>query len=94
MAPEVTYSKGCLESDIWSLGIVYYECIHNTLPYHSINYDKSNFHQLFEKIRNDNIMIRLDLDLSIIGIFKIMLSRDTSIRKNCYHKIYEIIKGI
>lgn len=92
MAPEVTYSKGCLESDIWSLGIVYYECIHNTLPYHSINYD--NLHQLFEQIRTKHIMINLDFDLSIIGIFKIMLSRYIDVRKKCYNKIYSLIKNI
>ena len=94
MAPEVTHREGCLESDIWSLGLVYYECIHKRLPYYPKRYDNSNYHQLFEQIRTMNIMINLDLDLSIIAIFKFMLNRNIKIRKNCYHKIYALIKSI
>lgn len=94
MAPEVTHRKGCLESDLWSLGIVYYECIHNTIPYYPKQYDKSNFHKLFDQIHTKNIMINLDLDLSIISIFKVLLNRDIEIRKNCYDKIHALIKNI
>lgn len=94
MAPEVTYRHCCLESDIWSLGMVYYECIHNKLPYYTKEYNKLNYNQLFEQIRNKHIMINLDLDLSIIGIFKIMLSRDINVRKKCYNTIYPLIKSI
>ena len=94
MAPEETYKEGCLESDIWSLGIVYYECIHKRLPYYSHPNDKSNFYQLFKQIRTRDIMTNIELDLSILGIFKLMLSRDTNVRKNCYQKLYALIKNI
>lgn len=94
MAPEVTYRECCLESDIWSLGMVYYECIHNKLPYFPKRYDKSNYQHLFEQIRHKKIMINIDLDLSIIGIFKIMLNKNIEMRKNCYQKIYALINSI
>lgn len=94
MAPEVTYRKGCLESDIWSLGLVYYECLHDKLPYYEMKYDKNNYERLFEQIRNKRIMIDITLDLTIITILKVMLNRNVEVRTQCYDKIYALIKSI
>lgn len=94
MAPEVTQRKGCLESDVWSLGLVYYECLHDKLPYYQMKYDKNNFENLFEQIRNKRIMIDIDLDLTIVAILKIMLSRDVKSRIQCYDKIHALINSL
>ena len=94
MAPEVVERKGCLESDIWSLGIVYYECLHKKLPYFNMKYDATNYEKIFSQIRETRIMIDMNLDLSIITILKILLSRNVLDRQNCYEKIYSLINTI
>jgi len=86
IAPEVKCGKGCLESDIWSLGIVFYECLYKRLPSTSI----STCSQTFDNI----MMLDTQLTMTIDSILNIMLNKDIKIRNNCYHKIYRLIDSI
>lgn len=92
MAPEVTHGKGCLESDIWSLGMVYYECLYNRLPLKRYNEKvvTSKYEHAFDNI------IRMDScpNPTIESILSIMLNKDTKMRKNCYHKIYRLVDKV
>ena len=87
MSPELTYRKGCLESDLWSLGMVYYECLHKKLPFETSSHD-----QIFDMIRKQRFLIKIDLDLTVITILKILLGSITT-RKNCYNDIFRLIES-
>ena len=80
MAPEVFLKKSCLESDLWSLGIVYYECLHNRNPF-GVNRD---IESVKKDVLNMNITIDLSLDIDDIGILKILICQDPEYRKNIY----------
>lgn len=80
MAPEVFLKKSCLESDLWSLGIVYYECLHERNLF-GVNRD---IETVKKDVLNMNITIDLSLDIDDIGILKILICQDPEYRKNIY----------
>lgn len=86
MAPEVKYGKGCLESDIWSLGIVLHECLYDRLPFTGNNTCPQSF--------DDIMMVDTQLNPTINSMLNIMLNKDIKIRNNCYHEIYTLIDSI
>ena len=83
MAPEVFNRKSCLESDLWALGIVYYECLHQKNPFGSNRDIKS----VRSDILNMKITINLSLDIDDIGVLKILLNDDPEYRKHI-HKLF------
>ena len=80
MAPEVFRKKACLESDLWSLGIVYYECLHERNPFGS----NRGIDSVKKDVLNINISIDLSLHIDDIKILKILLHCDPGYRKNIY----------
>lgn len=86
LAPECFMYKACKESDLWALGVVYYECIYKDMPFEDNNMNDTK--------REVNTVLKVDLDMNVkmFSILQILLNRDPQNRKGCYDTVTRLLR--
>ena len=81
MAPEALGGSGsCCSTDIWSVGVILYECFYGTLPYGN---GSSNPVELYGEIKGNEIVFPSDPRNNKVNVFlKKLLTKDPEKRMN------------